>query len=96
MASKSRRTFLSNLGVAASAAGATLAAGSVAHAQTPAPAAADPHWQARESEFAAKMAEYQTNYPELKFGSYPRMIGGGWEVRIRVRGRPRELRGEGP
>jgi len=46
MASKSRRTFLSNLGVAASAAGATLAAGTVAHAQTPAAAAADPHWQA--------------------------------------------------
>jgi intracellular sulfur oxidation DsrE/DsrF family protein len=36
MASKSRRSFLSNLGVAASAAGATLAAGvPVAHAQTP-------------------------------------------------------------
>ena len=37
MASKSRRSFLSNLGVAASAAGATLAAGTaVAHAQAPA------------------------------------------------------------
>jgi molybdopterin-biosynthesis enzyme MoeA-like protein len=45
----------------------------------------------RESEFAAKMAEYQQNYPELKFGSYPRILGDGWEVRIRVRGRPREL-----
>ena len=46
MAPKSRRTFLSKLGVAASAAGATLAAGTVAHAQSPAAAAADPHWQA--------------------------------------------------
>jgi len=45
----------------------------------------------RESEFAARMAEYQTSYPELRFGSYPRMIGNSWEVRIRVRGRPREL-----
>ncbi|MCU1382387.1 MAG: hypothetical protein JWL71_1084 [Acidobacteria bacterium] len=43
MASKSRRSFLSNLGVAASAAGASLAVGSAeAHAQT----AADGHWQA--------------------------------------------------
>jgi intracellular sulfur oxidation DsrE/DsrF family protein len=52
MASKSRRTFLSNLGAAASAAaGATVAGGAAAHAQTPAPAAADPHWQpARHSE----------------------------------------------
>ena len=42
MASKSRRSFLSNLGVAASAAGATLAAGSTgAHAQTP----GDGPWQ---------------------------------------------------
>jgi len=53
MSSKSRRAFLTNLGVAASAAGvtlagATLAAGAAAHAQTPAPAAAAPdaHWQA--------------------------------------------------
>ena len=45
----------------------------------------------RESEFASKMAEYQASYPELKFGSYPRIVGAGWEVRIRVRGRPREL-----
>ena len=44
MASKSRRSFLSNLGAAASAAGATLAVGSAsAHAQAPAPA--DGHWQ---------------------------------------------------
>ena len=43
MASKSRRSFLSNLGVAASAAGATFAAGSAgANAQTP----GDGHWQA--------------------------------------------------
>ena len=43
MASKSRRSFLSNLGVAASAAGVSLAAGSTsAQAQTP---AADAHWQ---------------------------------------------------
>jgi intracellular sulfur oxidation DsrE/DsrF family protein len=43
MASKSRRAFLSGLGVAASAAGATLAAGSTAaHAQ----AATDSRWQA--------------------------------------------------
>jgi intracellular sulfur oxidation DsrE/DsrF family protein len=43
MASKSRRSFLSNLGVAASAAGATFAAGSAGvHAQTP----GDGHWQA--------------------------------------------------
>jgi intracellular sulfur oxidation DsrE/DsrF family protein len=42
MASKSRRSFLSNLGVAASAAGATLATGAtVAHAQTP----SDGRWQ---------------------------------------------------
>ena len=42
MASKSRRSFLSNLGVAASAAGATLAAGTaVAHAQT----GSDGRWQ---------------------------------------------------
>jgi intracellular sulfur oxidation DsrE/DsrF family protein len=42
MASKSRRSFLSSLGVAASAAGATLAAGGpVARAQTP----ADGRWQ---------------------------------------------------
>jgi len=37
------------------------------------------------------MEEYQTNYPELKFGSYPRIVDDGWEVRIRVRGRPPEL-----
>src|SRR3954471_5357181 len=42
MPSKSRRSFLSNLGAAASAAGVTLAAGSTgAHAQTP----ADARWQ---------------------------------------------------
>jgi hypothetical protein len=42
MASKSRRSFLSNLGIAASAAGATLGAGSIgAQAQTP----ADARWQ---------------------------------------------------
>ena len=42
MASRSRRSFLSNLGVAASAAGVTLAAGSAgAQAKTP----GDPHWQ---------------------------------------------------
>jgi len=42
MASKSRRSFLSNLGVAASAAGATLAgSAAVAHAQAP----ADARWQ---------------------------------------------------
>jgi molybdopterin-biosynthesis enzyme MoeA-like protein len=45
----------------------------------------------RESEFAAKMAEYQQSYPDLKFGSYPRIVGDGWEVLIRVRGLPREL-----
>ena len=43
MASRSRRSFLSNLGVAASAAGVSLAAGSTAaQAQTP---PADTHWQ---------------------------------------------------
>jgi hypothetical protein len=42
MPSKSRRSFLSNLGAAASAAGVTLAAGSTAQAQTP----ADARWQA--------------------------------------------------
>ena len=42
MASKSRRSFLSNLGAAASAAGVTLAAGS-ASAQVP--ASGDAHWQ---------------------------------------------------
>jgi len=47
--------------------------------------------QMRESEFAAKMEEYQLAYPELKFGSYPRQVPGGWEVRIRVRGKNREL-----
>jgi hypothetical protein len=42
MAQKSRRSFLTNLGAAASAAGVTLAAGSTAaHAQTP----GDGHWQ---------------------------------------------------
>ena len=47
MASKSRRSFLSNLGVAASAAGVTLAGGATAaHAQT----AADGRWQAAHHE----------------------------------------------
>ena len=41
MASKSRRSFLSNLGVAATAAGATLAGTAAAQAQTP----ADGKWQ---------------------------------------------------
>jgi hypothetical protein len=41
MPSKSRRAFLSNLGVAASAAGVTLAGATDAHAQ----AAVDAHWQ---------------------------------------------------
>jgi hypothetical protein len=41
MPSKSRRAFLSNLGVAASAAGVTLAGATDAHAQ----AAVDTHWQ---------------------------------------------------
>lgn len=45
----------------------------------------------RESEFAALMLEYQTNYPELKFGSYPRLKGVDWEVTIRVRGNSRQL-----
>ena len=43
MASKSRRSFLSNLGAAASAAGVTLAAGSTA---AEAQSAADARWQA--------------------------------------------------
>ena len=42
MTSKSRRSFLSNLGAAASAAGVTLAAGS---ASAQAPASGDAHWQ---------------------------------------------------
>ena len=51
MSSKSRRAFLSNLGVAASAAGATLAAGSAAaHAQAPASPPADSRWQASRHE----------------------------------------------
>ncbi|MDQ3024357.1 MAG: molybdopterin-binding protein [bacterium] len=45
----------------------------------------------RESEFAAEMEEYQLAYPELKFGSYPRLKSTGWEVTIRVRGSNREL-----
>jgi molybdopterin-biosynthesis enzyme MoeA-like protein len=45
----------------------------------------------RESEFAGVMEEYQEAYPELKFGSYPRMTDSGWEVRIRVRGQSLEL-----
>jgi len=45
---------------------------------------------ARESLFAPVMADFITRYPELQFGSYPRLET-GWHVSITVRGRDRAL-----
>lgn len=45
----------------------------------------------RESDFAELMQQYVASYPELKFGSYPRLLGERWQVELRVRGRNREL-----
>jgi molybdenum cofactor synthesis domain-containing protein len=45
---------------------------------------------ARESLFAAVMAGYCARYPQLEFGSYPRLTD-KWHVSISVRGDDREL-----
>ena len=41
--------------------------------------------RARESLFSAVMADYIARYPELEFGSYPRLKN-GWSVMIAIRG----------
>lgn len=46
--------------------------------------------QARESLFAPVMAQFMERYPQLQFGSYPRLVG-GWRVTISIRGEEREL-----
>lgn len=46
--------------------------------------------RARESLFAPVMAQFIKRFPQLQFGSYPRLAG-GWHVTITVRGEDREL-----
>jgi molybdenum cofactor synthesis domain-containing protein len=45
---------------------------------------------ARESLFAPVMTQFIKRYPQLQFGSYPRLVG-GWRVMITVRGVEPEL-----